>query len=255
VINMPQTARMIFIFLLVAVILIFMLPVTLGVFHIGMLYPSAICAVLLVPLIFHDWFISVYNSRFKFICILLAAAISTAVVLIAVAIGFMISAAEKAPPAKGATTVVVLGCQVRGDTPSLMLYDRMNAALNYLKQNPDSKVIASGGKGSGENISEAQAIFDFLVSRGIEKDRIYIEDKSTSTYENINYSAKIIKEKKLPASVVIASDNFHQLRAHIFAKKEGLKAYSCGNNTYFLVAPSYWAREVLAVAKAVVFGN
>ena len=64
----------------------------------------------------------------------------------------------------------------------------------------------------------------------------------------------IIKENGLATDVAIASDNFHQLRAEIFAKKNGLTAYSAGNPTYLFVAPGYWTREILAVYKAVILG-
>ena len=67
-------------------------------------------------------------------------------------------------------------------------------------------------------------------------------------------TADIIKENGLATDVAIASDNFHQLRAEIFAKKNGLIAYSAGNPTYLFVAPGYWAREILAVYKAVILG-
>lgn len=250
---MSNTVRVVLILLLIALIFIFLLPITAGVFHIGMIYPTAIFSVLLFALLCPAQVNALMNSRLRFLCILVCIGMAAISLLSVVTCGFMIHAANKRTTESDAT-VIVLGCQVRGDTPSRMLYDRMNAALEFLNENPDSVVIASGGQGPGENISEAQAISDYLIQNGIDKNRIYLEDKSTTTYENLHNAASIIKEENLSKSVAIASDNFHQLRAQIFAKRNGLDPSSCGCGTYPVVCAGYWTREVLAVVKALALG-
>ena len=86
---------------------------------------------------------------------------------------------------EGAETVIVLGCKVNGSTPSKYLNDRCKKAAEYLKKNPDAVAILSGGQGSDEDISEAQCMENVLVKLGIEQSRLYKEDRSTSTSENI----------------------------------------------------------------------
>ena len=102
------------------------------------------------------------------------------------------SAGRKAP-AEDAEYVIVLGAQVRGEVPTLVLSARIRAAAEYLKEHPDAIAVASGGKGSGENISEAEAIRRGLVRLGIAEERILLEDRSTSTAENLRFSAEVIQ--------------------------------------------------------------
>lgn len=102
------------------------------------------------------------------------------------------SAGRKAPAEDG-EYVIVLGAQVRGEVPTLVLSARIRAAAEYLKEHPQAVAVASGGKGSGENISEAEAIRRGLVRLGISENRILLEDQSTSTAENLRFSAEVIQ--------------------------------------------------------------
>ena len=83
---------------------------------------------------------------------------------------------------------IVLGCVVNGDKPGIFLKGRINAAYKFLNENPNAIAILSGGQGNGENISEAKCMFNCLTEMGIDKSRLLIEDKSTSTRENFKYS-------------------------------------------------------------------
>ena len=68
--------------------------------------------------------------------------------------------------------MVVLGAGVRGDVPSLSLRNRIDAAYDYLTEHPDVTAILSGGQGEGENITEAQCMFDHLTAMGIDESRL-----------------------------------------------------------------------------------
>ena len=85
------------------------------------------------------------------------------------------------------------------------------------------------------------------MARGIHPDRIYLEDRSRSTEENLTFSAELIRKEGLPARVAIASDNFHQLRAAVWARRGGLDPWSIGCGTWRPLSPGYWAREAAAV--------
>lgn len=159
--------------------------------------------------------------------------------------GLMISAAAHDAPTNA--MVIVLGCQVRGETPSPMLLRRTETALGYLNENPGSVCIVSGGRGTNESISEAECMKRILVANGIAESRIFLEDRSTSTYENIKFSKAIIEANRLPQTVVIATDGFHQFRALNFAKREGLNASPVTSRTPLSVLPFYWLREVIAI--------
>ena len=92
---------------------------------------------------------------------------------------------------------IVLGCIVNGDKPGIFLKGRINAAYKYLNENPNAIAILSGGQGNGENISEAQCMFNTLTEMGIDESRLLIEDKSTSTSENLKFQKPCLKKTEL----------------------------------------------------------
>jgi uncharacterized SAM-binding protein YcdF (DUF218 family) len=81
--------------------------------------------------------------------------------------------------------IVVLGAGLRGSKPSITLKQRLDASLNYISSHKDIPIIVSGGQGPGDDISEAEAMKDYLTSNGGSKERIVLESKSTSTEENL----------------------------------------------------------------------
>lgn len=149
--------------------------------------------------------------------------------------------------ANNETTVIVLGCRIWGSTPSRALIARTNAAKNHLEENPDAVAILSGGQGSDENLSEAQAMYNHLVENGIDPERLYIEDKSTSTDENIAFSKKIIEENNLSKNIAVATSDYHQKRAEMICKKNGLTATSLPSKSSKYTIPTFYTREVFGV--------
>ncbi len=150
--------------------------------------------------------------------------------------------------------IIVLGCQIRGDHITRSLKNRLNVAADYATDNPYTTIIVSGGKGKGENTTEAYAMYNYLVSKGIDGSRIIQEDKSTDTSENMKCSVKYIDNKD--ALVGIVTNNFHVARSRLLARHVGL------NNTCGMPAESdhvlfinYMVREAVGIVKDFVFGN
>ena len=150
--------------------------------------------------------------------------------------------------------IIVLGCQIRGDHITRSLKNRLNVAVDYATDNPDTTIIVSGGKGKGENTTEAYAMYNYLVSKGIDSSRIIQEDKSTDTSENMKYSVQYIENTD--SLVGIATNNFHIARSRLLARHAGL------NNTCGMPAESdhvlfinYMVREAIGIVKDFVFGN
>lgn len=234
---------------------VFLAPVSAGIINIGNAAGMFVCAVL--------FFLSVFWSRFfRFVCghrtvrIACIAALTVAVllaVLAAVISVFMISTANRPPD--GNTTVIVLGCKVRGEEPSLMLRQRIMAAYRFLDQNPSAMCIVSGGQGADELISEAESMKRVLVEHGISEDRIILEDRSTGTDENIRFSLEKMNEYGISGSVTIVTNEFHQLRAKLIADKYGLESYSVSARTSLWLLPTYWLREWFGVCYQIVFGQ
>ena len=150
------------------------------------------------------------------------------------------------------TTVIILGCQVRGTTPSLMLERRINAAYDYLAEHPDAVAICSGAQGADEDISEAQCMFNLLTEKGIAPERLFLEENSTNTDENIRNSLDIIEKNALSKSVAVATSDFHQKRAAMICARHGLSAAALNADTPGYLVPVYYTREVLGVWKEAV---
>lgn len=172
----------------------------------------------------------------------LAVVLAVVVLFAGVATVKIISAANNAPTK--VTTVVVLGCQVHPWGPSMMLEERLVAAHKFLTENEDVKCILSGGQGEDEVISEAQCMYNWLTERGIEKNRLYIEDKSTSTRENLAFSKEIIEKEGLNPAVTVVTNGFHQYRAKKIAESLGIESYCVSGRTFKTMLPTYYVREI-----------
>lgn len=171
--------------------------------------------------------------------------------------GFIASAFSGAPD-ESCEYVIVLGAGVNGTTPSLILSERIQRAYEYLSANPDVICIVSGGQGPGEDMTEAQCMFDHLTARGIDPNRIWQEDKSTSTRENIRFSLDLIEEKTgiRPASTAIVSNEFHLFRAGLFAQEQDLEIFGVPAKTGWLsLRLNYFLREIVAVWYYILLGG
>lgn len=162
--------------------------------------------------------------------------------------------------------VIVLGAQVKKRVPSKALELRLKKTEEYLKANPKTIAVLSGGQGSGEEISEADCMYEWLLAAGIEDERLLLEDQSTTTKENLEFSARMIersrkargKKEKNPkeCKVALISNNFHIFRAVKLAEKQGY------TNVFGIPAPGdlklqihYMVREYFAILQAVVKGD
>ena len=171
--------------------------------------------------------------------------------------GVLIGTAAAGDPDTPCDYVIVLGAGVNGTTPSLSLQERINTAADYLQTHPETQCIVSGGQGPNEDISEAQCMFDAWTAKGISPDRIWMEDKSTSTRENLAFSLKLIEEKTgtRPETAGILSSEYHMYRAGRFAMEQGLTPVGIPAKTSWITLfISYFVREIFAVCYYTVFG-
>ena len=154
--------------------------------------------------------------------------------------------------------IVVLGAKVNGTEPSLSLSDRIRAAADYLKAYPDTIAILSGGQGEDEDISEAQCIFNKLTARGIDPNRLWLEDKATSTWENLHFSLDLIEDKTgaRPESIGLVSSEYHLFRASLFGDACGVQTVGIPAETsWFSIKINYFMREVAGVWHYLILGG
>lgn len=150
--------------------------------------------------------------------------------------------------------VIVLGKGLDGDKLPVNLANRLDKAVEFHKKNPSALIIVSGGKGSNDKLSEAQAMYDYLISKGVPDGIVIKEDKSTITYENFAFSSEILKEKLGEKySVVFISNYFHIWRAERHAKELGLNVTHLGAKIKWYTVPANYLREFITFVALLVF--
>ncbi len=148
--------------------------------------------------------------------------------------------------------LIVLGTYVEDDQPSTSLKQRLDTAMEYMEVNEDIIVIVSGGKGTEEQLSEAYVMATYLMNNGVDSERILMEDKATSTRENLIFSFEMIPED---ASVGVVTNSFHVYRAMALAKKldlDNVKGIAAPSQK--LLLPSNMAREFFVTIKEKIMG-
>lgn len=157
-------------------------------------------------------------------------------------------------PRPNADYVLVLGAQVKGTRLTYALQARLDVAYQYAVDNPESVVIVSGGKGSGEDVTEAYAMAEYLKSKGLDESRLIMEDQSTSTHENIEYSKGFIDD--MNARIVLVTNHFHVYRGVGVARKQGLtNVEGLGAPVKWYTIPNQYVREAFAVVKYKLCGQ
>lgn len=121
--------------------------------------------------------------------------------------------------------IIVLGAQVKKTVPSRALKRRLDKALVCAESIPSAILILSGGQGSGEQISEARCMRDYLTEHGVDEKRLILEDKSTTTRENLIFSDRLTGCAGKKTGIL--SNDFHVCRALRIAKKLGYQD-ACG---------------------------
>ncbi len=168
------------------------------------------------------------------------------------------------PPPK---VMVIFGCQMRRDGPSVLLKDRLDAALAYWEAHPDIKIVVTGGKGDDEHVSEAQGMYDYLTAHGVDGANIYMEDKSRNTWQNINNTFALMEREgwEFTDDVLLVSSGFHLARIELLwnrARAQALRGETYGGQyVSTLAAPVSHApsavqmffREPLALVKSFLF--
>lgn len=159
--------------------------------------------------------------------------------------------------------IIVLGAQVKGTAITKSLKYRLDAALEYYQDGHDNiTFILSGGQGEGESVSEAEAMREYLISRGVPEEKLILEDKSTTTQENLEFSYEIILER-LPDDadvtqvlVAVCTNDFHVFRAGRLAEAAGdWQVSGLAGSSDVRILPMMLVREAAAVWKEVLTGN
>lgn len=154
--------------------------------------------------------------------------------------------------------IIVLGAGVNGETPSLTLRTRIQAAAAYMELHPEVPVVLSGGQGSGECISEAECMRRELWTGNEDWNARYLlEERSTSTAENFRFSKAVLQAHGIDterAVIGVVTNDFHIFRAKVIARREGLQMVGVGAELpWWWLTANYYVREAFALVKTLIF--
>jgi len=154
-------------------------------------------------------------------------------------------------PEEGHNAVIVLGAGlVRGDQIPLVLRQRLDTALIYLRSNENTVAVVTGGLGHQATVTEAYAMKLYLIEHGVTLERIIQEDLSTSTMENLNFARVLLNDHfgENNYTVVIVTNDFHLPRGRLLARRAGLVGEGMAAPTQRGMMPRYYSREHLAIS-------
>ena len=161
---------------------------------------------------------------------------------------WVIRAGHRDESAQPADAVIVLGAGVNGTTPSVALQTRIDAAERYLKAHPDIPAVLSGGQGPGEDISEARAMYNALTARGIDPERLILEEQSANTRQNLQNSLALLPDD-YHKTVAIVTNDFHMGRVRLLlnAAGPGRVVQVPAKLPWWWLSANYYLRESFAV--------
>ena len=205
--------------------------------------------------------ISILKQHRRMVAKMLKTVLSTILcigILIFAVTEVIILSASTGNPEEPCEYIIVLGAKVDGTSPAMSLQSRIDTAYDYLSTHPDTVAILSGGQGEDEDISEAQCMFAELTKMGIPADRLWLEDQSTSTWENLHFSLAVMESKtgSRPEKIGVLSSEYHLYRTGLFAADYGFEAVGIPAHTsQFTIRLNYFLREVAGVWHYLILGG
>lgn len=144
---------------------------------------------------------------------------------------------------RNADYIVVLGAGIIGDKVTPLLAARIEKGIELLRYNPNAVLIMSGGQGSGEDIPESKAMAAYAVEKGVDAEKIIMEQKSVSTQENLQFSKELMNKQK--PKIIIVTTAYHVFRALILAKQQGIRCVGFGSKTKWYFTLNAFIREFI----------
>ncbi len=181
----------------------------------------------------------------------IAVIISAAVIAVSVFLPFLIIFGSVDTASGNEDVVIVLGAGINARQLGRNINIRLDKALEYHRMNPDALIVVTGGQGRYEDITEAQAMYEYLVENGVPEQSIIREERATNTFENFKFSKELIEERYgADYSAAFITNDYHICRASLIAKYCGFSdiGHFCGRTSILLLIPCA-LREILGLAK------
>ncbi len=195
-------------------------------------------------IVYHQLFINFYATVYLYFeCMLVGAIVASLIVV-------------RYHPERDKDYMIILGCGIRKDgTPTPLLRGRINRALEFYREQKSENgkemvFVASGGQGKDEVTSEGACIRQYLLEQGIPDSQIIVEDRSSSTFENMKFSKAKIEERGAitkETKIAFSTTNYHVFRSGLFARRVKMRALGIGAKTVWYFWPNAWVREFVGL--------
>lgn len=189
----------------------------------------------------HELFVNILAALYLYFeCMLIGAIVANIIVV-------------RYRPVYDKSHIIILGCGIRKDgTPTPLLAGRIDRALQFYKEQIEKTgkapvFVTSGGQGPNEVTSESAAMTGYLLKKGVPAEHILQEDRSTSTYENMLYSKKVIEEAGGSGKTAFATTNYHVFRSGLMARRVKMRAVGMGARTRWYFWPNAAVREFVGI--------
>lgn len=212
-------------------------------YNFGLALCGIISGVLIVFGVFFDW---LFRVRWLF-----AAAVGISVIAV-IGLCFISAYGQQDNADFTEEAVIVLGAGLNGDQVGRQLAGRLDKAVEYCSKNAEAVIVVSGGQGSDEQVTEAYAMEQYLIAKGISADRIIREDASTSTYTNLRNSKRLLDEyfgEGNDYRVTLITSGYHIYRAVAIAGNLGIDCTHYHSGIEWYTVPMRYLRESAAVIK------
>ncbi|GAA3542493.1 YdcF family protein [Amycolatopsis ultiminotia] len=146
-----------------------------------------------------------------------------------------------------ADAVIVLGSGLLGDRVPPLLASRLDRAVEVRQRSPQALLVVSGGQGPDESTSEAAAMARYLTEAGVPESQVVLEDRATTTDENLRFSADLLAARGLEGRMLAVTNNYHVFRTAVLARRLGLRLDVIGAKTASYFVPSAFLREFVAL--------
>ena len=130
------------------------------------------------------------------------------------------SGRDDAAPAQA---IVVLGAAQYDGTPSPVLANRLDHAIDLYEAGIAPLIVVTGGRQEGDRFTEAGAGADYLEAHGVPGNAIERETTGGNTWESLSSTARFLRRDGI-TQVVLVSDGYHALRIDDVASELGLDA-------------------------------
>ena len=192
------------------------------------------------------------HKPWKILRLCYLAAVALLLVLALITGGFVYRASLGSPETS-CDAIIVLGAGVNGEESSFSLWERIQAAYDYLEAHPDCVAVLSGGQGDGEDITEAACMFRELTALGIAPQRLILEEQAESTRENLTCSLALFEGYE---TIGLVSSDYHLCRAELMGKNLGLSPVGIpAHTTYPHLYVNYFLREIVGIWYYMLFGG